>query len=290
MLRSALTLSACALISVVSPAWADAPVEATSCTVTAGLKTITVPFPAGYVRCDGINKDFDAGMAGFIPPTNRLLAYFASPADLEGIKNLTGGGHERSFNIQIVKAAEREEIGQRTFAGLKDRMKEELEKARATIDEEIKRTFAAGNEKVKKEYGVDAALSVSGTAFLGFFEETDTALGFTMAMKTKEKNEEGKEVEIRSIAAAVVSPVNGRLLSFYANYPYEKESDRADAEKAVAAWRDAVVAANPQIAGPEAPESGGRRIGKLAGYGIGAALVVGAIIFMNRKKAARAAQ
>jgi hypothetical protein len=92
---------------------------------------------------------------------------------------------------------------------------------------------------MKEEHGIEYELNVSGTAFVGYFEDSDTSLGFSMALKTKEKDDEGNEVTERTLAAVMLAPVNGRLLSFSAFYPCEKEADRKAAEKAVAVWRDA---------------------------------------------------
>src|SRR5688572_2247170 len=111
----------CLCTATMAPASPSAPDEASI--VIAGLRNITLPPPAGFVRCDGINKDFDARMAGFLPPGNRMLAYYASREDQDNIRNGTGGRHARSLNLQVAWEVENMEIGERTFAGSRDALK-----------------------------------------------------------------------------------------------------------------------------------------------------------------------
>lgn len=280
----ACSLFACAPVTAQSEP-APAPVKV-SPKIEIGLRKIEVPPPAGFVRSDGISKEFDAAMKNFFPPGNRLLAYYNSPEDHAALTEGRATSNDYTFNMQVVRSLENEEIGERTFEGARSQMKGELEKMRDKISGDIKKLVADGNEKVSKDYGTDTGLTVSDTVFLGIFEDSGSSLGFSMAIKVKVADNEGKTVEKKSIAAAIMAPVNGRLVNFYANAPYESEADRTRAEKAVAAWRTAVVSANPRIAGPEADPGLAYKLGKFVGAGVVIALIFGLVKLFSKKKPA----
>jgi hypothetical protein len=187
-----------------------------------------------------------------LPATNRMLATYGTPADHEMIKAHRGPAYAANCNVQANRELEDKEIGEQTFAGIRRQLKAELDRAMTDIEREIGKLVAKGNDAMKQEYGVEDALAVSDTAVLGYFEDSDTALGFTMAMKTTAKTTDGGVETSKSVVAGLITPVNGRLLYFYATLPFTARSDRAAAERTVAAWRDAVVAANPRVAGPRA--------------------------------------
>ena len=281
----ACSLFACGTVAAQSePAPAPVPV---SPKIEIGSRKIAVPPPAGFVRSDGINKDFDAVLKNFFPPGNRLLAYFSSPEDHAALTEGRAAPNTRSFNLQVVRTLENEDIGELTFESVRSEMKAELEKMRGRIEEDIKKLVADGNSRLSKDNGTDIGLTVSDTVFLGFFEDSGSSLGFSMAIKTKAEDNEGKTVESKSIASAIMAPVNGRLVSFYANAPYDSEAHRTEAEKAVAAWRDATVSANPRIAGPES-EGLAHKLGKFVGVGVVIALIVGLVRLFSKKKPASA--
>ncbi len=280
------SLLACATAAAqTEPAPAPVPV---SPKIEIGSRKIAVPPPAGFVRSDGINKEFDAAMKNFFPPGNRLLAYFNTPEDHEALREGRAAPNKHTFNLQVVRTLENEDIGERTFEGVRSEMKAELEKMRGRIDADIKKLVADGNAKLSKDNGTDIALSVSDTVFLGFFEDSGSSLGFSMAIKSREADSEGKPVETKSLASAIMAPVNGRLVNFYVNAPYHSEADRTEAEKAVAAWRDATVSANPRVAGPEANKGLAYKLGKFVGVGVVIALIVGLVKLFTKKKPASA--
>src|SRR5262249_54333433 len=150
-----------------------------------------------------------------------------------------------SLNAQVQRAVESREVGERTFGEVRTQYKAELEKLSASVGDAVRKAIDAGN----KQRGVDAALSVSDTVFLGFIGDEPGWLGFTIAAKVGAKNSTESS---RKVAAGIVTPVNGRLLYLYANSDYRSEADRQWAETTVQAWRNAVIAANPRVEGPSA--------------------------------------
>jgi hypothetical protein len=131
-----------------------------SATIVIGGRTIEVPPPAGFVQCDGVNAEWDKVIRGFIPSSNWLLATFGTPEDLASLKAGKNPDYRRNFNVQIVRSLELQDIGERTFAGLREEARRDLEKMRNDVDRKLKEVSAAGSENLSRNFGVDAALTV----------------------------------------------------------------------------------------------------------------------------------
>ena len=256
--------------------------------IQVGSRGIKVPVPAGYVRCDGIYDDWDKLTQSMLPQTNRMLATYGTPADHELLQSKHSPSYDTNYNLQILREFENQELGERTFADLRGQFKGELQKVQADTERQIQQAIAKGNRAIKEHYGVDDMLKISNTVVLGFFEESDTALGFTMAMNINVKQASGETATSRSVVAAIMAPVNGRLLFLYATRPFKGAEDQSLAEHSVATWRDIVLAANPRVQGPSArwfdwsKVSRATLIGVLTGAAIGA--IIGLLAFLKRKR------
>jgi hypothetical protein len=216
--------------------------------LTVGGRTLLVPLPDGHVRCDGIDPDWDRAIESMLPAGNRLLANFGSAADQAGLRDGETISFARSFNVQILRSLEKVEVNERMFDEMRVANRKELEALKSTIQAQVNKTLEAGNRQMSEELGVDLQLSVGDMAMLGIFEDTATSLGFTMAMTATVQGPDGDE-KSRHVVAAVLVPVNGRLLYLYSNAEFKDDADRQAVESSVLAWRDAIVAANPRVEG-----------------------------------------
>lgn len=259
------------------------PAAAENANLEVGGRKIAVPAPPGFVRSDGVNAMLDKAAAALLPASNRSLISFSTKEDVEILAKGEMPHSKRSFNIQIVRSIENREIGEKTFADVREEARRGLEAMRANLDAEVKKLVASGNLKLSKEAGAEVALSISDTAMLGFFDEAPSSLGFTMGMKIAAKSD-GNTPPQRRLAAAVMTPVNGRLLNLYAYADYDSEADRQWAEKAVTAWRDAIRDANPKVQGPSGGGFDFSRIlrSALIGGAIGGA--IGLVRWLSKRK------
>jgi hypothetical protein len=235
--------------------------------LTIGGRTILVPPPAGHVRCDGVNPDWDRAVGSMQPAGNRMLANFGSPQDHAAIRDGETASFERSLNIQIRRSLENTDVDERMFADMRKETRNSLKSLRESIEALVNKSIEAGSRQMSDDLGVDVQLSVGDMAMLGIFEDSATSLGFTMAMTTAIQGPAGEE-KSRDVVAAVLVPVNGRLLYLYSNAGYQSEADRLAVERSVRVWRDAIVAANPEFTGS--------RAGSLT-QGVGKSAMVGAI-------------
>jgi len=284
--RSLAVLSSCLAIAICAPHVAAA--EQAPATVQVGGRDLQIPVPAkGMVRCDGISEEFDKNLNAFLPATNRMIAYFCTEADAEGLKKGENAPMDVSFNIQTMRKLESQEIGSKTFASVRDSMRKEVANMQDELNAKLKQVMEKGNAHIQNEKKLDAALDVSDVAVLGFFdEENSSALGFTTTMNLATKIA-GTEEKSRNVVAAYLIPANGRMLLLYAGRPYLNDGDRLVVEREVKAWGDAIIAANPKIEGKAA--SGGlfRGVGRsgLVGAGIGVAVALIAMILRKRQAA-----
>ena len=261
-MRFTLPLFVVLLFSLLPCRGQDAPKSASRQEVDVGGQKIKLPAPAGFERIDGLNPEADRLVESMLGASNRYLARF------DPLKTNTADTG-RSFNAQVLRSLESREIGDRTFAEMKQQTMAEIDKARETISQEIEKQLGNAQKKLQDASGTDAALSVSDVAVLGYFDDSPNSLGFTMAMNVAAK-EGGNDAKLKAVVATMIVPTNGRLIYLYANADLKSEADRQWAEKAVMAWRNAVVAANPRVEGPPASTS--------IFDGVGNSAVIGAIV------------
>lgn len=252
--------------------------------VEVGGRALRIPAPEGFERADRVLPRYDEVCEAMLPPTNRRLVAFARPEFVAKLRSGEIENTDRHFALQSTKQVEAKEISDRAFLKAREELKRELQALRAKLDEETQKLIASGKATLAKQRGVELDLAVSDTAMLGFFEETDTALGFTLAMNVQ--TAQGRE---RQVCAAVVAPLHGRLVNFYAYSTYTGEADRQWAETAARAWKDAAVAANPRVEGSvlEGFDLGSIASSALTGGVVG--LGIGLVQWLRRRRTAKPA-
>jgi hypothetical protein len=244
-----------------------------------GGRPIVLPPPAGFVRSDGLFAKWDNVITTSIPAGNRMLAIFSTPADRKLLESQAAPPSERSFNAQIQRSLESRDVGERTFGEIRAELKSQLQAMSSRVGDEVRKAIEAGN----KQRGVDTALAVNDTVFLGFLGDDPGSLGFAMAMKVGMKNSTESS---RVVSAGMVTTVNGRMIFLYANATYETEADRKWAENSVQSWRNAIVAANPRVAGPSTKGFDWTQVGRSGIIGGVIGGIVGLLFMLARRRKA----
>lgn len=277
-MRFTLPLFVVLLLSLLPCRGQDEPKSASREEVDVGGRKIKLPTPVGFQRVDGLNAESDRMMESMLPASNRYLARFEAPKS-----NTAEEGH--SYNAQVLRTLENREIGDRTFGEMKQQTKAELDKVMENIRQEVAKISGKAEKAFQDATVADAALSVSDVAVLGYFDDSPNSLGFTMAMNVAAKADD-KAIKGKIVVASMIVPTNGRLIYLYANADLKSEADRQWAEKAVKAWRDVVVAANPRVEGPPASTSIFDGVGRsmLIGAIVGAVGGLFAMLFKKMKK------
>lgn len=244
--------------------------------VAVGSRKLYLPAPEGFQRIDGLDAKVDAVVNAALPAANRYLARF----DPVGGKPPTGVG--RSFNAQVLRSQESVEIGETTFAGYKQQERDALEAMRSDLEAKIAKVGEDATRNVSDELNLDVALTLSQSAVLGYFGDSPSCLGFSLAMNVSAQGRGANLKPSRMVIACLILPVNGRLIYLYAMSDLHSPQDQQWAEEAAMTWRDRILAINERVAGPppqRAPASSRIVQGAARGAMIGA--VVGIVIALG---------
>jgi len=238
---------------------------------TIGDVKLNIPSPAGFVRIDGKNKEWDGVMAKFVPATNRFLCTYGTEKDLADLQGGKFPDSPQSFQLQTFKQSEKMTVSIKDFEQAKTEIRN-LNIGKA-MKKEAQNMLNKASSDLQKQTGQKIDLKVGETRQLGIFEETDTSIAFAAVMNlgTGAGGDEAKNITMYMGGCTVV--VKGKLLFMYSY----ADSTQADAEewvkKSVIDWKNAVLEANPggTPKGPYDKILKGALIG--AGIGLGIALL-----------------
>lgn len=247
--------------------------------VQIGGRDIVLPAPPGCERADGRDPKMDQMRDEMLGGTNRYVARFEPAAGTDD------AAKEREFSVQVMKSVESREIGERTYAEVREQTRAELQQSIEEVQKKLDSALKDQSGKIGKEIGVETALSASDMAVLGFFDDKPYSLGFTMAMNMKAQVGDQME-QSRVVTSCMTVPVNGRLLFLYAQSDFKSEEDRKWGEQAVTAWRDAILAANPRVEGPSASLFDWSSVGRSGLIGGIIGCLVGLVSWLTKKKKA----
>jgi hypothetical protein len=220
-----------------------------------GGRGVAVPPPAGFVRVDGIWKEWDDMTGKLLPATNRRLAKYGTPEDLKLVEDSKVPASSSDFDLQILRKFEDKDIGTRTFGELRQQIVQEIARSMGDLDKEMAKMSARANDLLDKEYNLKSKLSFGKPVPLGTFVENDSMVGFSMLISVDSGTAE-PEANTASVVACLMMPLNGRLLYLYHGMPYRTEADQKNTETGVLNWGQQVAAANPAFAGPPAKDKG----------------------------------
>ena len=262
--RLRLILLTCLLCTwaLIAPSRAvDTPPTPAATSLDIGGRTVLIPSPPGFERSDGISAKWDAEIASGVAPSNRLLASFLSKEDAATLRSGKFPSPHRSFAVQVLKSYETKDVDDNSFLQMRDKLHQGLEKQVAQLAENLKNPADKDN--------LDAVFAISDKAVIGIFDETPRSLGFTLALNNHD-TAPAAATEGKIIVAAMVAPVQERMLYLYAHAKYGSVEDRQWAEKSLITWRDAIFEANnpkPAVAESSADTSVAIAPGSIAAAG-----------------------
>ncbi len=206
-------------------------------TVTIGQTAIQVPLPAGFARFDGVNADVDKLMNSLVPPTNRMLLIVATPDDVKAAKAGTPGNMKRYMLVQTFKDGEAQTVTVKQFAEVLTALETQFatkDKGAGNLESEV--------NNLLKGAKLPTDLKIGETSMLGVFEKNERAIDIGMLSKVQI----GQEAPSPLAAAASIMLVHGKVSYLYVYSEYHDTEDVAWARRTVKAWREAILAANPE--------------------------------------------
>jgi hypothetical protein len=228
--------------------------------VKIGGRTLRLPRPEGFLRYDGKSTKIDAMQASFAPASNRILAAFGEPADLQKVVGDEYPRLSRSFHAQANWQHEDAVLSPEEFATVKAALREQLESLKSSAAARTE-PVEAGASMTAVEKSASSAMSqklnagvnvkVGEVTPLGVFAETPESLCFLLLVKSRVAGGPLDDpIDPNTAVAGCVALVRERLLYLYANSSYDGKADADWAREQIVLWRDAVLAANA----PGAPE------------------------------------
>jgi hypothetical protein len=219
--------------------------------VKIGGRTLRIPRPEGFLRYDGKSTEIDGMQASFGPASNRILAAFGEPADLQKAVGDQFPTLSRSFNAQANWQYEDAVLSPEEFATVKAALREQMEALKSGAAASMTEVEKSASSAVSNKLNANLSVKLGDVAPLGVFAETPESLCFLLLVKSRLAGGPLEDsIDPNTATAGCIALVRDRLLYLYANSSYDGKPDAEWAREQIVIWRDAVLAANA----PGAPE------------------------------------
>lgn len=237
-----------------------------------GARTLEIPAPAGMVAVSRELPKYLELSQAYLPADNRLVEIYHTPEDRAALLQGQDIGLTRYHQLQTLRSVDGKPLSATEFATGMGQMETAIESTLQHLD--TASLTDAGNKALAEEAGEEVSLSIGETRYLGVFRREPWALFFTMTSQVAVSGADG--LSGRMICAGSSALINHQIVFLYAYAPDTGPEARRWAESAVAAWADAVRAANPDEASVAADaESFGQPLGFAA---LGRNALIGALI------------
>ena len=232
LLAAALTLAIAANAQTAAPG-SKAPQPQT---FRVGLKSIAIPSPSSNLT--EIGSDYRVVLETLAPATNRLVAAFDRPEDLNQI--LTGGAAPlpQYALVEVPRRAEFLDVDPATFKTVADSVAKEFG---ANLEGDMKKSQDELNNKLKELDSASPTISLDKPVPLGTLFSKPDAAAFGMLESVASTGPATK-----MCAGIVFLRAQNRILFLYLYRTYKDESTVEWIRTTSEQWADAVLAANKQ--------------------------------------------
>jgi hypothetical protein len=248
-----------------------------------GSRQLEIPDPQGFVPLSAASPRFMEMAQAYIPPTNRLVEVYATPADRAVFAAGSGKDLARYLQLQTLRKVEGQPISSADFAEASQEMEAGLKEAFKSVDAQASELLGKGNAAAKEKIGVDPQIGASDFGYLGAYRREPWGMFFSLSTKVAVGAETHK-----MICAGALTLINHQLIYLYAYSTFDQPTDRTWAETAVSTWADAVHAANPDDAALEAQSQSlgfnWKGVGRSAFIGAIIGGLIGIVVTFVRKK------
>jgi hypothetical protein len=219
--------------------------------VKIGGRAVRIPRPEGFLRYDGKSSQVDAMQASFVPPSNRIVAAFAEPADLQKAVGDEFPRLSRSFNAQENRELNDAVLSPEEFASVKAALRQQMDALKTGAGPALSDVEQSASSAISNRLNARLNVKVGEVTPLGVFAETPDSICFLLLVKARVAGGPLEDpIDPNTAVAGCVAHVRDRLLYLYANTTYDGKPDTDWAREQIVNWRDAVLAANA----PGAPE------------------------------------
>jgi len=205
--------------------------------VPVGEATVLISYPRGFTLVDS-SHDLQRIAEESIPPSNRLVAYFARRSDLRARSQGKLASFNRYFLVQTLRKIEDQSFSAADFARLRGIAKNQQSEALAKLEPRL----AELSHDLEKHRSADAGtlprLQVGDIVPLGIYQDSESCVSFG-AMSRAQSADDRTVLNVTSIVT-----VKGKVLFLYTYASVAGRKDVEWAKHASATWSNDVVALN----------------------------------------------
>ena len=209
-------------------------VQAQSNTFRAGLKSFTIPAPSTDLVEPG--SDYRVLLEPLVTNTNRLVAGFVSPPDLNALRTTTGTTLSRYALVQVPRRAEFTDVSPAVFKQVVDSLAGQFG---ASFDATLKDQQDEVNRRIKDLGASTKAVTLDKPIQLGSFFNKPDAVSYGMVMPVTVDG-----IARKVAMSMIVVRVQQRLLFLYVFDEYKDESSVQWVRTTGEHWADAILAGN----------------------------------------------
>jgi hypothetical protein len=223
--------------------------------IQVGSISMDLPAPQGTAEISEQLPTLRKVMESVIPPTHRVLAIFADPADAKQLM-LSGQSLKAYMMVMVARDLENFDISAADFENLAALSKAQL----PSLDQMMNSgsdTFAQrATDAIAAETAIKIDMKIGESKILGLYADEKDWLGIGMLIGVK-VGVRGQEERARTLVGAVNTVrVRQRVLFLYVYHDYDGDADRKWTQDISRSWVKAMLDANaePPASPPKATE------------------------------------
>lgn len=217
--------------------------HALALTVEVGETSIVIPEPNGYENVGDSSPEMSQLAAALTPPTNRLLAVFASQEAVAEVLNGNTPVLPRYMLVQSSRQIESVTVSRVQFTQLRDRTRQQQAVAIEQMTRSIGPFLEDASGELSTRIGADLNLAIGESVPLGVFLDRDDAIGFAMITENR-ISADGQEISYPVVATTLLVNVKNKILFAYVYSSYEDADDVAWARATSRRWVEEIVGMN----------------------------------------------
>ena len=207
-----------------------------------GGTALRYQMPSGYVRVSEQSPPLFGYLEAALPPTNRLVEAFYTPAD---IQTLTAGGgiaKDTYFMVQAIRSIEHQTVASADWRGLLSQASAGMGKL--DVNAEVASDDAARNQRLSKAAGVPTQAEFGKVSTPQIYRQTDDEVRFIMFVPLT-INSGGKSLVISGTCTGAMVLVRNKPILVYAYRTSSTSADIEIARQELATAVEALAALNP---------------------------------------------
>lgn len=261
--------------------------DASEVKLDVGDASLRYDMPDGYMRVSEESPPLFRYLESAMPPANRLVEAFYTPADVQIL--LVGGGAAKDtyYMVQAIRSMERQTVSTADWRRIMSQATAEMGKV--DINAEIA-SDTARNQRMSEAAGKPVQLEFGKVTTPQVYDQTDHGVRFVMSIPVT-VNIDGQPLTLSGVCAGAMLLVRNKPLMVYAYRAASTPTDIAAVKQELGIAADALLALNAssaEVATSPGVNMGGEfdwgRVAMKGVIGGGIGLLIGLIAMVSRRR------